>query len=103
MTAFAHYFIVQHNTLQYPTYFPGSIPSVSDGITSVTGCINRDRECCIGELDLKVKNCTAGFVVYHLIPTPSCNMGYCAGQGVPCPKGLASKSGYTPCDCKFGF
>ena len=28
-------------------------------------------------------------------------MGYCVGEGVPCPPGLASANGYTPCDCKY--
>ena len=27
-------------------------------------------------------------------------MGYCAGEGLPCPDGLTSKNGYTPCNCK---
>ena len=37
---------------------------------------------------------------FRLVPTPACNMGYCVGEGVPCPKGLASTNGYTPCDCE---
>ena len=28
-------------------------------------------------------------------------MGYCAGEGLPCPDGLTSRNGYTPCNCKF--
>ena len=78
----------------------GSVPSVQEGVVSVTGCINQDRECCIAELPLLVRNCST-WVAYHLQPTPGCNMGYCVGEGVPCPTGLASVNGYTPCDCKL--
>ena len=76
------------------------MPSVSQGIVSSVACINQDRECCVGELDIAVRNCSS-FVVYKLKPTPGCNMGYCVGEGVPCPSGLASSNGYTPCDCKW--
>ena len=77
----------------------GEIPTISEGTVSATGCITRDRECCFGELPLLVRNCSS-FVVYRLQPTPACNMGYCVGEGVPCPSGLASETGYTPCDCE---
>ena len=77
----------------------GEVPSVSAGSVDATGCITRDRECCVAELPLRVRNCSS-FVVYRLEPTPGCNMGYCVGDGVPCPKGLNSESGYTPCECK---
>ena len=76
------------------------MPSVHQGIVTTTACINQDRECCVAELDIAVRNCSS-FVVYKLKPTPGCNMGYCVGEGVPCPSGLASSNGYTPCDCKF--
>ena len=49
---------------------------------------------------LQVRNCSS-FIAYHLVPTPGCNMGYCVGEGVPCPPGLASDNGYTPCDCEY--
>ena len=78
----------------------GEVPSVSAGSVDATGCITRDRECCIAELPIRVRNCT-NFVVYRLEPTPGCNMGYCVGDGVPCPVGLTSESGYTPCDCEL--
>ena len=77
----------------------GEVPSVSAGSVDATGCITRDRECCVAELPLRVRNCSS-FVVYRLEPTPGCNMGYCVGDGVPCPKGLNSESGYTPCECE---
>lgn len=80
--------------------FAGTVPSVAQGIVSSTACINQDRECCVGELDIAVRNCSQ-FVVYKLRPTPACNMGYCVGEGVPCPSGLASANGYTPCDCEY--
>ena len=44
-----------------------------------------------------------GAFLHRLVPTPACNMGYCVGEGVPCPKGLASTNGYTPCDCEWTF
>ena len=87
----------------------GEVPAASDGIVSATGCINNGRECCVSELPIQVRNCSSsqgvdsrgdGIVVYHLGPTPECNMGYCAGEGLPCPNGLTSKNGYTPCNCK---
>ena len=78
----------------------GKIPSVGQGVVATTACINQDRECCVGELDIAVRNCSA-WVAYRLVPTPACNMGYCVGEGVPCPEGLASTNGYTPCDCKY--
>ena len=78
------------------------MPSVHEGVVRTTACINQDRECCVGELDISVRNCSS-FVVYKLKPTPGCNMGYCVGEGVPCPSGLASSNGYTPCDCKLSF
>ena len=93
-------------TLQF---IPGKIPDSSDGIVSATGCINHGRECCVAELPIKVRNCTQslgvdgngdGILVYHLGPTPECNMGYCAGEGLPCPDGLGSSNGFTPCKCK---
>ena len=74
---------------------------MAEGAVEVVGCVNRDLECCVAEIDLAVKNCSAGFVVYRLEPTPGCDMGYCAGQGLPCPKGLASDTGFTPCECKL--
>ena len=80
--------------------FAGTVPSVDQGIVATTACINQDRECCIGELDIAVRNCST-FVAYRLMATPGCNMGYCVGEGVPCPEGLASSNGYTPCDCKY--
>ena len=104
-----------------PCICAGTVPSVREGIVSSVACINQDRECCVGELDIAVRNCTvlhctvlyctvlycivqvrncSSFVVYRLAPTPACNMGYCVGEGVPCPAGLASTNGYTPCDCK---
>ena len=76
------------------------MPSVHQGIVASTACINQDRECCVAELDIAVRNCSS-FVVYKLKPTPGCNMGYCVGEWVPCPSGLASSNGFTPCDCKF--
>ena len=76
------------------------MPSVHQGIVATTACINQDRECCVAELSIAVRNCSS-FVVYKLKPTPGCNMGYCVGEGVPCPSGLASSNGFTPCDCKF--
>ena len=81
----------------------GAVPSVLQGVVTTTACINQDRECCVGELDISVRNCSS-FVVYKLKPTPACTggaMGYCVGEGVPCPSGLASSNGYTPCDCKW--
>ena len=72
---------------------------MSAGSVDATGCITRDRECCVAELPLRVRNCSS-FVVYRLEPTPGCNMGYCVGDGVPCPTGLNSESGYTPCECE---
>lgn len=82
---------------QIPVWMKGTVPSVHQGIMATTACINQDRECCIGELDIAVRNCSS-FVAYRLMPTPGCNMGYCVGEGVPCPEGLASSNGYTPCD-----
>jgi len=82
---------------QIPVWMKGTVPSVHQGIVATTACINQDRECCIGELDIAVRNCSS-FVAYRLKPTPGCNMGYCVGEGVPCPEGLASSNGYTPCD-----
>jgi len=82
---------------QIPVWMKGTVPSVHQGIVATTACINQDRECCIGELDIAVRNCSS-FVTYRLAPTPGCNMGYCVGEGVPCPEGLASSNGYTPCD-----
>ena len=79
-------------------FFAGKVPSVRDGIVAATGCINQGRECCIAELPLQVKNCSS-FVVYDLVPTPKCNMGYCAGDGLPCPEGMTSSTGFTPCTC----
>jgi hypothetical protein len=76
------------------------VPTVEEGAVPTTACINQDRECCVGELDIAVRNCSA-WVAYRLVPTPACNMGYCVGEGVPCPEGLASANGYTPCDCKW--
>ena len=90
--------------------FLGEIPDAASGIVPATGCINNGRECCIAELPIKVRNCSRetqgsdsnsdGIVVYHLGPTPECNMGYCAGEGLPCPDGLTSENGFTPCSCK---
>ena len=80
----------------------GEVPPVSAGSIDATGCITRDRECCIAELPIRVRNCS-DFVVYRLEPTPGCNMGYCVGDGVPCPTGLNSESGYTPCECESDF
>lgn len=82
---------------QIPVWMKGSIPTVRQGVVATTACINQDRECCVGELDIAVRNCS-DFVTYRLVPTPACNMGYCVGEGVPCPEGLASTNGYTPCD-----
>lgn len=80
-----------------PVWMKGTVPPVSAGIVETTACINQDRECCVGELSLAVRNCSS-MVLYRLQPTPSCSMGYCVGEGVPCPSGLASTNGYTPCD-----
>lgn len=80
-----------------PIWMKGDIPSEEEGIVEASGCINRDRECCIEELPMQVRNCSK-FIVYHLEPTPTCSMGYCIGEGVPCPEGLASENGYTPCN-----
>jgi len=82
---------------QMPVWMKGTVPPVSEGIVETTACINQDRECCVGELSLAVRNCSS-MVLYRLQPTPSCSMGYCVGEGVPCPSGLASSNGYTPCD-----
>ncbi|XP_059099319.1 uncharacterized protein LOC131893336 [Tigriopus californicus] len=80
-----------------PIWMKGDIPSEEEGTVEATGCINRDRECCINELPMQVRNCSK-FIVYHLEPTPTCSMGYCIGEGVPCPEGLTSENGYTPCN-----
>ena len=93
----------------FEIFVSGDIPDVSDGIVSATGCINNGRECCVAELPIQVRNCSHsqgvdgngdGIVVYHLGPTPECNMGYCAGEGLPCPNGLSSRTGFTPCNCE---
>ncbi len=87
--------------------FPGKIPSAEEGTTRATGCLNRDRECCVLELPILVRNCSSEllpgepFVVYRLEPPPRCDMGYCAGDGVPCPRGMASVDGYSPCECEY--
>ena len=103
-----NFFLKTHLTMKH-FFISGEVPAASDGIVSATGCINNGRECCVSELPIQVRNCSSshgvdsrgdGIVVYHLGPTPECNMGYCAGEGLPCPNGLSSKNGYTPCNCK---
>ena len=63
---------------------PGSVPTVSEGVVSSTACINQvkrkrfeakmdqqfleqDRECCVGELDIGVRNCSS-WVAYRSTP-----------------------------------
>ena len=80
--------------------FLGTHPNVNEGIVSATGCVvESSEECCGMKLDLAIKNCT-DFTVYRLIPPPVCSIGYCAGHRLPCPEGLTSADGFTPCECK---
>ena len=68
---------------------------------SATGCVvESSEECCGMKLDLAIKNCT-DFTVYRLVPPPICSIGYCAGHRLPCPEGLTSADGFTPCECKL--
>ena len=81
--------------------FSGTHPSVSDGIVPALGCVVESSEdCCGTQLNLAIKNCSANFIVYHLVPPNTCSIGYCAGHRLPCPEGLTSPSGFTPCECK---
>ena len=65
------------------------------------GCVVESSEdCCGTQLELSIKNCS-NFMVYHLVPPSVCSVGYCAGHRLPCPEGLTSPSGFTPCECKF--
>ncbi|CAH1800531.1 unnamed protein product [Owenia fusiformis] len=48
-------------------------------------------------IDMEVKMCNEG-PVYHLQPTKTCDMAYCAGSEVECPAGTGSPTGFTPCD-----
>ena len=87
--------------LMYSLFFSGTHPNVGDGIVSAVGCVVESSEdCCGTQLNLAVKNCSADIVVYHLVPPKICNIGYCAGHRLPCPEGLTSPSGFTPCECK---
>ena len=60
----------------------GKHPSVADGIVSRQVCYHWVGRCCLITNNIDVRNCSAGFYVYKLQPTPSCNYRYC-GNGVP--------------------
>jgi hypothetical protein len=70
-----------------------------EGIINSQGCVHVDDDCCGHTMPILLKNCS-DFVVYFLQPTPACDMAYCAGHMVPCPLGLESDTGFTPCQCK---
>jgi len=72
---------------------------MSEGIVNSQGCVHVDDDCCGHTMPILLKNCSA-FVVYFLQPTPACDMAYCAGHMVPCPLGLESDTGFTPCQCE---
>jgi hypothetical protein len=61
--------------------------------------VHVDDDCCGHTMPILLKNCSE-FVVYFLQPTPACDMAYCAGHMVPCPLGLESDTGFTPCQCE---
>ena len=88
--------------ITYSLHFSGTHPSVTDGIVPALGCVVESSEdCCGTQLNLAIKNCSANFMVYHLVPPNTCSIGYCAGHRLPCPEGLTSPSGFTPCECKI--
>ncbi|CAG7830632.1 unnamed protein product [Allacma fusca] len=79
-----------------PVWMKGTIPSTEEGIVKATGCVSVQGKCCTTQIQMLVRNCS-DFIVYHLQPTPACPSAYCVGYEVPCPAGLSSESGYTPC------
>ena len=84
-------------------FISGTHPTVTDGIVPAVGCVvESSDECCGAQLNMAIKNCSI-YVVYHLTPPPTCSVGYCAGHRLPCPEGLTSPSGFTPCECKYLF
>ena len=36
-------------------YVAGTVPTVSQGVVASTACINQDRECCVAELPIQVR------------------------------------------------
>ena len=65
----------------FPIWMRGSYPAVEDGAVDRDACINFYdlRNGCFAKLAIKVRNCS-DFFVYHLGPTHSCSLGYCAGK-----------------------
>ncbi|CAB3381945.1 Hypothetical predicted protein [Cloeon dipterum] len=87
---------MNHCGTHYPIWLRGEIPKLDEGIVNSQGCVHVDDDCCGHSMPILLKNCT-DFIVYFLQPTPACDMAYCAGHMVPCPLGLESDTGFTPC------
>ncbi|XP_046406529.1 von Willebrand factor D and EGF domain-containing protein-like isoform X2 [Ischnura elegans] len=87
---------LDHCGTEYPIWHRGQIPTATEGIVNSIGCGHVGDDCCKVQLPILLKNCSTS-VVYFLQPTPTCHMAYCAGYMVPCPRGLVSNTGFTPC------
>ncbi|XP_035689701.1 uncharacterized protein LOC118424994 [Branchiostoma floridae] len=65
-----------------PVWLNGAHPAVADGVVTRQACAYRDSNYpCAWRWDIQVAACPGGFYVYHLIPTPTCNLGYCVENG----------------------
>ena len=78
---------------------------ILDGTSTKEVCAREyDDEECFWTANITVSFCNPGndsFVVYGLVKPPYADMAYCAGSGLPCPKGTVWVPDDNKCDSKI--
>ena len=63
-----------------PGWLNGTIPAEADGIVARDVCFHWDGDTCNWKVPISVRNC-GPFVMFKLVPTPSCALRYCGADG----------------------
>ncbi|XP_078351512.1 polycystin family receptor for egg jelly-like [Oculina patagonica] len=78
----------------YPGWLNGIHPTAAEGVVTRTVCFSQSGGCCQYTTTIEVQNC-GDFYVYKLVPSPTCNLGYCATDVVPGIPAECTPSGYN--------
>ncbi|XP_031572274.1 von Willebrand factor D and EGF domain-containing protein-like [Actinia tenebrosa] len=73
-----------------PIWIKGTLPTTKGQTVVTTVCVNMFdmKDGCVRKHQISVKHC-GNYFVYLLVPTRGCTIAYCAGNLMPCPRGMS--------------